>query len=156
MTTAPRSSSQPAGNGRLSNIISKITSPFSPKARTFADFYITTAEDPRPSYAPGDSVKGWVNLVITKPTRVTHITVVFHGFAKVYRHAAAPGEGNPVEAALLKGSATMGNGSVVIFENESVVCGDGRLSPGRYRFGFDFKFPQTSIPSSINVGCVFL
>ncbi|MCJ1442309.1 MAG: ph-response sensor protein [Stictis urceolatum] len=149
MTTTPRAS-QPASNGRLSNIISRITSPFSPKPKSFSDFYITTAEDPRPCYAPGDSVKGWVYLIITKPTRVTHIAVYFHGFVKVYKHATAPGDGNPIELALHKGSPTYGSGSASIFEQETMVCGDGRLSPGRYCFEFNLKFPKGPLPSSID------
>lgn len=128
-----------------------MTSPFAPKPRSFSDFNITTTEDPRPRYMPGDKLKGAVNLKIIKPTKLTHITVAFHGFVKVYRNPTAPGEGNPMEAALLKGSAAYGSGSALIFEQEKIVCGEGRLNVGRYCFGYEFRFPSSPLPSSLDV-----
>lgn len=58
-------------------------------------------------------------------------------------------------AALAKGSAAYGSGKGLIFEQEKVICTEGRLELGRYVFGFNFKLPPAPLPSSLDVSIVF-
>lgn len=46
----------------------------------------------------------------------------------------------------------LGNGLATLFEDEVVLCGDGRLKEGIYKFRFELCFPPYSLPSSISVG----
>lgn len=52
-------------------------------------------------------------------------------------------------------SAFLGNGQAILFRDEIVLCGAGRLEPGRYEFGFDLIFPSQGLPSSIDVRFFF-
>lgn len=50
-----------------------------------------------------------------------------------------------------RGGEYLGNGFASLFEDEVVLCGDGRLKEGVYRFNFELDFPQDNLPTSINV-----
>ena len=149
----------PASSTPLSGrrIISRLTSPFSSKSRAIAEFYIDV-EDPHKQYSPGDTVKGSVRLRVTKPTRVTHIVVSLHGFVQVYKNPGSPGEGFRANGGGYIGTGRgkmsgeyFGNGFASLFEDEVVLCGDGRLADGSYQFNFELQFPDTELPSSIDV-----
>lgn len=138
-------------------IISRLTSPFSPKARSVVEFYVQ-ADDPHKQYSPGDLITGSVVLKIAKPIRLTHIVVSLHGYVQVYKTPNAP----PAEPYRLlntrsggkrgtKSGAYFGDGFATLFEEEEVLCGDGRLAEGQYKFEFRLKFPDESMPSSIDV-----
>lgn len=43
-----------------------------------------------------------------------------------------------------------GNGFASLFEDEIVLCGDGRLDEGNYKFEYQIKFPNMTLPSSID------
>jgi hypothetical protein len=45
----------------------------------------------------------------------------------------------------------MGNGLATLFEDEVVLCGDGRLKEGIYKFRFEMGLPPYALPSSLNV-----
>lgn len=45
----------------------------------------------------------------------------------------------------------MGNGFATLFEDEVVLCGDGRLKEGIYKFQFELQLPPHNLPSSITV-----
>ncbi|KAK3069271.1 ph-response sensor protein [Teratosphaeriaceae sp. CCFEE 6253] len=150
---APAASLSTPLSGR--RLISRLASPFTSKSRTIADFYIDV-EDPHKQYSPGDLVKGSVRLRVTKPTRVTHIVVSLHGFVQVYRNPGSPGEGFRANSGYTgtgrgkKSGEYFGNGFASLFEDEVVLCGDGRLADGSYQFNFELQFPDTDLPSSID------
>ena len=154
MTTLSRNSTSPS---TPRSIISRLTSPFTSKTRNVSDFHIQT-DEPHRQYTPGDVVKGSVFLTVHKPVRITHIVVCLHGYVRVYRNAIAPGEGISRESGFLgvgrgrRGTEYFGNGFASLFEDELVLCGEGRLNIGIYVFKFALRFPSVGIPTSIDVG----
>lgn len=152
-----RKSPSPAGkSGRVGgSFLSKFRSPLGPRNRSISDFYIELI-DPWRTYFPGDTIKGTVVLKVVRPVRITHIVVCLHGYVKVSKttmdsnEAASdmrylgPGRGR-------RGSEYLGNGLATLFEDELVLCGDGRLKEGVYKFQFEMLFPPYPLPSSINV-----
>jgi len=147
-------SSAAASPGR--RILSRITSPFATKSRSITDFYIQP-DDPHRQYSPGDLVTGSVRLRVLRPTRVTHVVVSLHGYAQVFKNPGSPGEGFRATPGYLgtgrgkKSAEYFGNGFASLFEDELVLCGDGRLAEGAYQFNFELEFPDTDLPSSIDV-----
>lgn len=139
------------------NIFSRIASPFSSKSRNIADFSIEP-DDPLKQHSPGDLVTGCVRLRVSRPTRVTHVVVCLHGFVQVYKNAGSPGDGFRANSGYVgtgrgkKSGEYFGNGFASLFEDEVVLCGDGRLAEGTYQFNFELEFPDRDLPSSIDVG----
>ncbi|EAW10421.1 pH response protein PalF [Aspergillus clavatus NRRL 1] len=147
------SSSSPLGRNR-SSLLSKIRSPFSHQNRSIADFYVEP-DDPWRSYFPGDVVKGTVVLTVVRPVRITHLVVSLHGHVKVFKNTVASGELDAEVGSLgpgrgRRGPEYLGNGLATLFEDEMVLCGDGRLKEGVYKFRFEMCFPPYALPSSIN------
>lgn len=106
---------------------------------------------------------GAVNLKVVKPTRVTHVVVCLHGFVQVYKNPGSPPvdgyRANSSYVGTGRGSKTgeyFGNGFASLFEDEIVLCGDGRLGEGVYQFRFNLEFPDRDLPSSISVRAPFL
>lgn len=99
-------------------------------------------------------------LKVIKAISVTHITVCLHGHAQVYKTPNTAGEGlkqyNTSLAAgkTKKSGGYYGNGFVSLFEDEIVLCGEGRLGEGTYQFNYELMFPKKSMPSSIEVRSV--
>ena len=141
----------PSSGRRLFN---RISSPFGNKARNIPEFEIK-ADDPHKQYNPGDIVSGSVRLRLNKPTRVTHIVARLHGYVQVYKNPGSPGDAyraNPAYLTTHRGSKSgeyFGNGFASLFEDEVVLCGDGRLAEGAYQFNFELEFPDRDLPSSI-------
>jgi arrestin-related trafficking adapter 9 len=137
-------------------IISRITSPFVSKTRSIAEFTIHV-DDPHRQYTPGDLVTGSVRLRVVKPSRVTHIVICLHGFVQVFKNPGSPGEGFRANNTYVgtgrgkKNGEYFGNGFASLFEDEVVLCGDGRLAEGSYQFNFELQFPDKDLPSSIDV-----
>ncbi|EME79885.1 uncharacterized protein MYCFIDRAFT_166325 [Pseudocercospora fijiensis CIRAD86] len=134
----------------------RLTSPFAHKTRKLTDFYIEV-DDPHRQYSPGDLVTGCVNLKVVQPTRVTHVVVCLHGFVQVYKNPGSPpADGYRANGAHIgtgRGAKTgeyFGNGFCTLFEDEVVLCGDGRLGEGTYKFQFNLEFPDRDLPSSIS------
>ncbi|KAI5195530.1 hypothetical protein E4T38_09029 [Aureobasidium subglaciale] len=158
-SSSPSRSQAPQAPSAGRRIFSKFASPlFSQKGRSIADFHIK-AHDPHKQYSPGESVKGAVVVKVVKPVRVTHVSVCLHGFAQVYRSPSATadqlrGNTNRIGRAQGRGKKSgeyFGNGFASLFEDESVLCGDGRLDEGVYRFDFEVQFPEDmELPSSID------
>ncbi len=120
--------------------------------RPVADFHIVPAE-PHRKYAAGDHVEGHIILTIVKAIRITHLAVLLHGYVRVYKNPSAANE--PAFNPLDTGSARfkyVGNGQASLFQDEQVLCPEGWLEPGKYKFGFDLLFPDKGLPSSIDVG----
>jgi len=152
-SAADRSSSIPLHGRR---IISRIASPFASKSRNVTDFSVEV-DDPYKQYSPGDIVTGSVRVRVLKPTRVTHVAVRLHGFVQVYKNPGSPGEGYRAASGYLDTGKRrntgeyFGNGFASLFEDEVVLCGDGRLAEGSYQFNFELEFPDRDLPSSIDV-----
>ncbi|KAJ5225529.1 hypothetical protein N7468_006754 [Penicillium chermesinum] len=104
---------------------------------------------------PGDTIKGTVFLMVVRPVRITHLVICLHGYVKVFKNAVPAGEAPPDLGFLgpgrgRRGAEYMGNGLATLFEDEVVLCGDGRLKEGIYKFRFEMGLPPYSLPSSIN------
>jgi hypothetical protein len=141
------SSSSPAASR---SFLSRLKSPLSSKSRNFTDFYIQS-DDPHRQYVPGDIISGTVIIKIVKPLRITHLVVSLHGYAQVFKnpyksYSATVGSGKG-----RKSGSYFGNGFVSLFEDEVVLCGEGKLAEGVYHFNFDLEFPSKGLPSSIDV-----
>lgn len=120
-----------------------------------SDFCVELA-DPWKTYFPGDVVKGTVSLTIIKPIRITHLRVCLHGHAQVFKHQVIPGErhsngGFHTQSRGKRNEEYFGNGFISLFEEEAMLCGDGRLAEGIYKFEFELPFPSRRLPSSIDV-----
>lgn len=137
------------------SLVARIAAPFSSKQRSPVEQEIHL-DEPFRQYFSGDTVKGAVLLNTTKALRITHLVIRLHGFVKVVNNARLPGETIPYDENLLtsmrrkKGIEYFGNGFARLFEDERVLCGDGRLS-GRYEFRFELGLPSKNVPSSIDV-----
>ncbi|QDS67489.1 hypothetical protein FKW77_001165 [Venturia effusa] len=137
------------------SLISRLKAPFGPKARHVSEYYIQP-DDPHRQYGPGDVITGSVVLKVIKAISVTHITVCLHGHAQVYKTPNTAGEGlKQYNASLAAGKTKKsggyyGNGFVSLFEDEIVLCGEGRLGEGTYQFNYELVFPKKSMPSSID------
>ncbi|KAF9890856.1 ph-response sensor protein [Aspergillus nanangensis] len=122
--------------------------------RNINDFYIEP-DDPWRSYFPGDVIKGTVVLTLSRPLRITHLVVCLHGYVKVFKNTVPSGEVAPEMGFLgpgrgRRGAEYLGNGLATLFEDEVVLCGDGRLKEGIYKFRFEMSFPPYALPSSIS------
>jgi hypothetical protein len=148
-------SSTPFG-GTPNSLFSRFRSHLAQRNRNVSDFCIQP-DDPWRTYFPGDTVKGTVVLTVVKPVRITHLVICLHGFVKVFKNTVPAGEAAP-EVGFLgpgrgrRGAEYLGNGLATLFEDEVVLCGDGRLKEGIYKFRFEMAFPPYALPSSINVG----
>ncbi|CAK7216144.1 ph-response sensor protein [Sporothrix bragantina] len=154
---------------RRRSFFSRFTLPFRAPARTIADFHIRPAE-PHRKYVAGDHVLGAVVLAVVKPVRITHLTVSLRGLVRVFKDPNAAAMASlPTDTAtdssssatsrLLPGkssssssssSSYLGNGHALLFRDEMVLSGPGRLEPGNYEFEFDLIFPSQGLPSSID------
>ncbi|KAI2618427.1 hypothetical protein GGR54DRAFT_155372 [Hypoxylon sp. NC1633] len=136
------------------SFFSRLTSPLRSRTRNLADFHIRLQE-PHRQYSAGDHVRGHVILSVVKPFRITHLTVALHGFVRVYKHAGAGAQLTPVNPAVISHDKNRsvryyGNGMASLFQDEQVLCGEGRLKPTRFEFEFDLIFPSKGLPSSID------
>jgi hypothetical protein len=138
------------------SLLSRLKSPLQSKTRNFADFYIQP-DDPHRQYAPGDVISGSVVIKILKPLRITHLVISLHGYAQVFRNPNSPGDAYKSYSSTVgsgkgkKSGSYFGNGFASLFEDEAVLCGEGRLGEGLYHFNFELEFPSKGLPSSIDV-----
>lgn len=154
-STPPPGISTPLASWNRNNLFSKFRSPLGQRNRSINDYYIEP-DDPWRSYFPGDTIKGTVILTVVKPVRITHLVICLHGYVKVFKNAVPAGEAPPDLGFLgpgrgRRGAEYMGNGLATLFEDEVVLCGEGRLKEGIYKFRFEMGLPPYSLPSSINV-----
>ncbi|KAJ5671558.1 hypothetical protein N7507_000685 [Penicillium longicatenatum] len=150
----PPTSSTPPVSRKTNSFLSKFRSPLGSRNRSITDFYIDP-DDPWRSYFPGDTIKGTVIVTVLRPVRITHIVICLHGYVKVFKNAVPAGESNPDIGFIgpgrgRRGAEYMGNGLATLFEDEVVLCGDGRLKEGIYKFRFEMTLPPYALPSSIN------
>lgn len=135
--------------------VDKLTSHFGNRNRNITEFYVQP-DDPWRAYFPGDIIKGTVVLTVAKPIRITHLVICLHAYVKVFKTTVPPGEAGPEIGFLGPGRGRrsgqyMGNGFATLFEDEVVLCGDGRLKEGIYKFQFELQLPPYNLPSSITV-----
>lgn len=158
-----RATANPSSPAPSRSFLSRLRSPLSSKSHYYTEFYIQS-DDPHRQYAQGDIISGTVILKVVKPLRITHLVVSLHGYAQVFKNPNAPGDAYKSYSTTVgsgKGKKTgsyFGNGFVSLFEDEVVLCGEGRLSEGVYHFNFELEFPAKGLPSSIDVcrlGCPF-
>jgi hypothetical protein len=149
----PTSSSSPSFASTRRLLLSRLTLPLRSRTRNLTDFHIR-AEDPHRRYSPGDLVKGAVVLTVVKPVRVTHLTICLHGFARVFKRANEAKQPLPADALTApsngKKSQNFGNGHASLFQEETTLCGEGRLESGIYEFNFEMEFPSKGLPTSID------
>ncbi|KAL5359029.1 hypothetical protein BJX96DRAFT_164157 [Aspergillus floccosus] len=148
-------SSSLLGRNRSSlSLLSRFRSQLGQRNRSIADYYIEP-DDPWRSYFPGDIIKGTVVLTVVRPVRITHLVVSLHGYVKVFKNTVPSGDVAPDMGFLgpgrgRRGAEYLGNGLATLFEDEVVLCGDGRLKEGIYKFRFEMSFPPYALPSSIS------
>lgn len=140
------------------SLSSTIGSLFNAKGPHVNGFSIELEEKGLRTYGPGDVVSGTVVLDVARPLGVTHVTVSLTGFVDVFKNhrsrARAPSEAehNKRSRGNRWTSEYYGDGFASLFEQEVVICGEGRLDPKTYHFQFEIAFPsQLSLPSSIEV-----
>jgi hypothetical protein len=157
MTSSPARRTEtatPSLPGR--SLLSRLRSPLQSKTRNFTDFHIQP-DDPHRQYAPGDVISGSVIVRVVKPLRITHLAVTLRGYAQVFKNPNSPGDAYKNYCATVstgkstKSGGYFGNGFVSLFEDEVVLCGEGRLGEGVYHFNFEMEFPDKGLPSSIDV-----
>ncbi|KAI9823745.1 MAG: ph-response sensor protein [Thelocarpon impressellum] len=144
----------PAAAAAGRRLLSRLTQPFAARARAVSEHHIRPQE-PHRAFSPGDVVRGAVVLTVVKPVRITHLVVCLRGYVRVLRSGAAdealpgsdafwsPGRGR-------RPGEYFGNGFASLFQDEVVLCGEGRLEAGVYEFNFELDFPRGTLPSSID------
>ncbi|KAF2710472.1 hypothetical protein K504DRAFT_476430 [Pleomassaria siparia CBS 279.74] len=158
MTSSPArgtTTTTPSSSLSSRSLLSRLKSPLQSKTRNFTDFYIQP-DDPHRQYAPGDIISGSVVIKILKPLRITHLVISLHGYAQVFKNPNSPGDAyksysNTVGSGKgKKNGSYFGNGFASLFEDEVVLCGEGRLKEGLFHFNFELEFPSKGLPSSID------
>lgn len=140
-----------------SSLLARCTAPFASKQRNPLEQDIRL-DEPFRQYSSGDTVKGAVHLNVAKPQRITHLVLRLHGFVKVTNRPKLPGESISYDEALTalgkgrgrRGIEYFGNGFARLFEDETVLCGEGRVL-NQYEFRFEMVLPSKDIPSGIDV-----
>ncbi|KAI1436722.1 hypothetical protein GGR50DRAFT_186535 [Xylaria sp. CBS 124048] len=135
------------------SLFSRLTAPLRPRTRHLPDFHVRLKE-PHRQYSAGDHVQGHVILSVVKPIRVTHLTVALHGYVRAFKNASAAAQPPTVNPAVISSEDRhgryLGNGHASLFQDEVVLCGEGRLTASRWEFEFDLQFPDLELPSSID------
>ncbi|KAI4618541.1 hypothetical protein J4E80_005143 [Alternaria sp. BMP 0032] len=151
-----RAAATPSSPVSSRSFLSRLKSPLTSKSRNYTEFYIQS-DDPHRHYTPGDIISGTVIIKIVKPLRITHLVVSLHGYAQVFKNPNTPGDAYKNYCSTVgsgrgkKAVSYFGNGFVSLFEDEVVLCGEGRLAEGVYHFNFELEFPSKGLPSSIDV-----
>ncbi len=136
------------------SILSRFPNPLANHARNMFDVAIEPAH-PFKVYSPGEAVRGNIVLTVFKAFDITHLVVALQGYARVYKHQVAPGDGVPVANCLVNGKGSKGfeyhgNGVASLFQEEQVLCGSGFLKKTKYKFAFELQFPSKSMPTTID------
>lgn len=137
---------------------SKLSSILSNKSTHINGFSIEL-DEPLRQYGPGDTVRGTIVLNVGKPLGVTHVVACLSGYVQVFKnHSKGITTPKITSGRVVTGqgkrwvSEYYGDGYASMFEEEIVLCGEGRLDPKLYHFRFDIDFPRDlALPSSIDV-----
>jgi len=124
------------------------------------DFHVEVS-DPHRVYAPTDCVAGFVCITVERPLPLTHLTVSLIGRVDVHSStrelgARARARARAGWAAPHATVAADDAGTLSICRDELVLCGEGRLEPGVYKFGFELEFCKLpglggGLPTSVDV-----
>ena len=139
------------------SFLARCTAPFAAKQRNPLEQDIRL-DEPFRRYYTGDTVKGAVHMNVARSQRITHLVLRLHGFVKVANRAKLPGESISYDEALMalekgrgrRGIEYFGDGFARLFEEEIVLCGEGRVL-GQYEFRFEMVLPSRDLPSAIDV-----
>ena len=142
---------------KQSSLLARCSAPFASKQRNPLEQDIRL-DEPFRQYSSGDTIKGAIHMNVAKSQRITHLVIRLHGFVKVTNRAKLPGESISYDEALMalgkgrgrRGIEYFGNGFARLFEDEIVLCGEGRVL-GQYEFRFEMVLPSKSMPSGIDV-----
>ncbi|KAI1426542.1 hypothetical protein F5Y12DRAFT_270168 [Xylaria sp. FL1777] len=136
-----------------SSFFSRLAAPLRSRSRNLADFHVRLKE-PHRQYSAGDRVQGSVILSVVKPIRLTHLTVTLHGYVRAFKSASAAAQVAAINPSIVPNGGRHGryhgNGHASLFQDETVLCGEGRLQASRWEFEFDLQFPDLELPSSID------
>ncbi|ORY16280.1 or S-antigen, N-terminal domain-domain-containing protein [Clohesyomyces aquaticus] len=157
MSSSPARGSKTTSSSSLSSrsLLARLKSPLQSKTRNFTEFSIQP-DDPHRQYSPGDIITGSVIIKVLKPLRITHLVISLHGYAQVFKNPNSPGDAYRNYSSTVgsgkgkKSGSYFGNGFASLFEDEAVLCGEGRLGEGIYHFNFELEFPSKGLPSSID------
>ncbi|KAF8538478.1 hypothetical protein BDD12DRAFT_917680 [Trichophaea hybrida] len=130
------------------------------RRRAVTDFSIEL-DDPHRVYSPTDIITGYVCVTVERALAVTHLTASLVGSVNVCtstREAGSRKHGNGNWSIGLDGRRTgncaAGYGNFNICWDEMVLCGEGRLEPGVYKFGFELVFCKlpgiAGLPTSLD------
>ncbi|KAI5841590.1 hypothetical protein BZA05DRAFT_477785 [Tricharina praecox] len=159
-TATTFSSSSPSARSFLRRIRSKtsLLSLRSPR-RSLTDFHVQL-NDPHRVYSPTDFVAGFVCVTVERPLPLTHLTVSLIGRVDVQTSMREPsGRKRGKSEWAVHSAAATGDGAdggiLSICRDELVLCGEGRLEPGVYKFGFELEFCKLpglggGLPTSID------
>jgi hypothetical protein len=127
--------------------------------RQMADFHIEL-QDPHRVYSLKDVVSGSVCITVERPLAVTHLTASLVGSVDVDVYASStrdPGAASRKKRRKLEdwGSYGADCDAFNFCRDELVLCGEGRLEPGVYKFGFELWFCKLpgvkGLPTSLDV-----
>ncbi|KAI9704155.1 MAG: ph-response sensor protein [Candelina mexicana] len=148
-------STLPRTPSRTRSWITRLAQPLSSRTRTLSEFYIQP-DEPHKQYSPGDVVKGKVILSVAKPIRITHLVVCLHGHVQVFQGGGRNASDKELAVGFLgpgrgkRKGEYLGNGFASLFEDEVILCGEGRLIAREYHFNYELEFPSKGLPSSID------
>lgn len=117
-------------------------------------------DEPHRQHGPGDTVSGTVVLNVGRPLGVTHVVVCLYGYVEVFKnHQKGRASHRRNNVGRISGGGSKrwvaeyyGDGFASLFEEEIVLCGEGRLDPKLYHFKFEIDFPtDLDLPTSIDV-----
>ncbi|KAK6529946.1 ph-response sensor protein [Arthrobotrys megalospora] len=158
-SSSPRSPSSPTQTSSPTTTTTTTTSALSqlkPSRRAINDFYIKL-DYPHRRYKPGEHITGSIVLTTSRATRITHLTLTLGGSVMVYPHDrrghkwgedvvkdVTYRDGKMIRGCRSRGTTIEGRHSgrgVVLFEEEQVIVGEGRLGAGGLEVGFVIEFP---------------
>ncbi|KAF3920607.1 hypothetical protein ABW21_db0202916 [Orbilia brochopaga] len=158
-SSTPRSSSSSTSASASMPLTSPTTSTLShlkPSRRAITDFYVKL-DHPHRRYKPGEKIMGSIVLSTSRATRITHLTLTLTGAVVVYPHErrghrwgedvvkdVTYRDNKSIRGCRSRGTSIEGkhNGrGVILFEDEQVIVGEGRLGAGGLEVGFVYDFP---------------
>ncbi|RPA94758.1 hypothetical protein L873DRAFT_1700229 [Choiromyces venosus 120613-1] len=123
------------------------------RRRALTDFHIQL-DDPHRVYSPSDVVKGCVCVKVERPLTLTHLVVNLIGRVDL-QASPSTREGGKKRKEWDEEYDDGLSGGVTLCRDEMVLCGEGRLEPGVYKFGFELEFVlvgklASGLPSSLD------
>ncbi|KAK6334204.1 ph-response sensor protein [Orbilia brochopaga] len=158
-SVTPRSSSAATSATASMPLTSPAASTLShlkPSRRAITDFYVKL-DHPHRRYKPGEKIMGSIVLSTSRATRITHLTLTLTGAVVVYPHErrghkwgedvvkdVTYRDSKSIRGCRSRGTTIEGKHSgrgVILFEDEQVIVGEGRLGAGGLEVGFVYDFP---------------